>query len=135
MEEVKQVIVVRRDLNMRKGKMCAQVAHASAGFLRETCFELRGSYLTWDTEYLCLDIDSTEEQWFTSDYRKVVLHVRTEEELLALAERSRQAGLTTYLQYDGGATEFKGVKTLTCLAIGPDYAKKIDPITGKLPLL
>lgn len=29
MKDIKQVIVVRTDLNMRKGKMCSQVAHAS----------------------------------------------------------------------------------------------------------
>jgi PTH2 family peptidyl-tRNA hydrolase len=37
--------------------------------------------------------------------------------------------------YDNGNTEFHGVKTLTAIAIGPDHAEFIDPITGHLQLL
>ena len=35
---------------------------------------------------------------------------------------------------DAGRTEFHGVPTATCCAIGPDWPERIDPITGHLKL-
>jgi peptidyl-tRNA hydrolase, PTH2 family len=40
-----------------------------------------------------------------------------------------------YLITDAGHTEFKGVPTKTCLAIGPNDVDEIDVVTGHLKLL
>ena len=49
--------------------------------------------------------------------------------------KAKDAGLNVCEIIDNGLTEFHGVKTKTCLAIGPDLSDKIDPITGNLKLL
>lgn len=134
---VKQVIVVRKDLNMRKGKIAAQVAHASMMFIytalamnqetttvagRKAC-QLQG----WFTE------DETE--WLLSNFRKVVAYVDSEAELGELYNQALKAGIISHQVVDSGLTEFHGVSTLTCIAIGPDQDEKIDAITGHLKLL
>jgi PTH2 family peptidyl-tRNA hydrolase len=114
---VKQVILMRTDLNMRKGKMVAQGAHAS----------LNAFYnhpQTYDTI-----------TWMESGYAKVCLQVNSEEELLLLLHKATDAGLRTHLVVDEGRTEFNGVQTMTCAAIGPNKTKDIDPITSSLKLL
>lgn len=131
--DVKQVIVVRRDLNMRKGKMCAQVAHASTAFLRNECIVDDVSSAN-PQKYNCW-FSEEEAHWFTTDYRKVVVWVRTEQELLDLYEKACEHCSNVELQYDNGATEFYGERTLTCLAIGPDLSPNVDIVTGHLPLL
>ena len=63
------------------------------------------------------------------------MRVDSEEELMAVHDKAVAAGLVVHLITDSGKTEFHGVPTRTCLAIGPDEADKIDPVTGALQLL
>jgi PTH2 family peptidyl-tRNA hydrolase len=120
----KQIIVVRNDLNMRKGKMVAQGAHASIMFLvRRLCDPDGGAK------------DDAIQKWLNHGMAKICVRVDTELELLEIAQKAERAGLTVHVITDAGHTEFGGVPTTTCLAIGPDEVEKIDAITGHLKLL
>jgi PTH2 family peptidyl-tRNA hydrolase len=123
---IKQVIVVRRDLKMRRGKEIAQGSHASMAFLVE---RMRGR---GDTPVVSLD--ETLRRWLFEGCAKICVRVDSEAELLEVHARAREAGLESHLIRDAGHTEFGGVPTLTCCAIGPDRSEKIDPITGGLTL-
>lgn len=79
----------------------------------------------------------TEEMklWKDGIFTKICLGVDSEEKLIEIYEKAKQADLPVALIIDSGLTEFKGVYTKTCLAIGPDLSEKIDAITGHLKLL
>lgn len=124
---VKQIIVIRKDLNMRKGKIAAQASHAAVGVVRKMEAD-------WDEDFGGYDHPHYEE-WISGLQTKICVSVDSEAALLALHERSKSAGLLTYLVQDAGLTEFGGVPTYTTLAIGPASSDKIDPLTGHLPLL
>ena len=124
---IKQVIVVRHDLKMRRGKQMAQAAHASMSFICRRLQE-RGS-VSLD------DFSEVERVWLTGSFAKVCCRVDSEDELLAVYDKALNAGLEVHLITDSGKTEFHGQPTRTCLAIGPDEAEKIDAITGHLQLL
>jgi PTH2 family peptidyl-tRNA hydrolase len=126
---IKQVIVIRRDLRMRRGKEIAQGAHASMAWLRQRV--LQG--LTPSGAGL-VELSEVERTWLERSNRKVTVKVTSEPELMAVYEQALRAGLVAHLITDGGLTEFGGVPTRTCLAIGPDYDDRIDPITGALEL-
>jgi peptidyl-tRNA hydrolase len=51
------------------------------------------------------------------------------------SKKALEAGLMSYLIEDNGATEFGGIKTATCVAIGPHYDERFEEITDNLPLL
>lgn len=128
---VKQVIVIRRDLNCRRGKEASQVAHASMAFLTRRLVDITHHGIG-ATHGLVLH---TVEQWWLDDsYTKIVASVDSEEELLAIRDEAMKAEVECHLVQDNGLTEFGGIKTYTCLALGPDLARKIDPITGHLKL-
>jgi peptidyl-tRNA hydrolase, PTH2 family len=130
---VKQVIIIRRDLNMRRGKEIAQGSHASAAWLLDRLKAMDyGATQTGVCHRAHLTLE--EMDWIQGSYRKVVCQVEALEELEALHAAAQEAGLRSYLVTDLGATEFKGVPTVTALAIGPDLAEKIDPITSGLRL-
>lgn len=134
--DVKQVIIIRRDLKMRRGKEIAQGSHASIAFMTRRLSErhsvipahIGGGIVSF------LDLSDAEWKWVGTGFKKVTCQVRSEEELLALAEKARAAGLVTSLIQDSGHTEFHGELTYTALAIGPDWSDKIDPVTGELEL-
>jgi len=141
MRRTKQVIVMRRyfpDGNggrkkVRTGKYIAQGAHASmAAILNEMS-------RTDDTGFVNLTLKmkskSSLYEWLNGGFAKITTYVDTEEELLALYDRAKAAGLRCALITDSGRTEFGGVPTNTCIAIGPDYAENIDPITKNLKLM
>jgi len=130
MSNTKQVIVMRTDLNMRKGKMIAQGSHASMAFLSQLTVRMLDSGLHPDDLLLPVEIE-----WLESNFTKICVRVNSLDELLAVADDAETAGIVTRLITDSGLTEFHGVPTRTCLALGPDYAEKIDPITGHLKLL
>ncbi len=116
----KQVIVMRRDLGMRRGKEIAQGAHASMIWLALRIRQPGYSF----TE--------AERRWLDGAFAKVCVRVDSEEELLAVVHRAQEAGVLVRPCVDAGRTEFHGVPTPTCCAVGPD---RIDPITGHLRLL
>ncbi|MDQ2813407.1 MAG: aminoacyl-tRNA hydrolase [Actinomycetota bacterium] len=127
---IKQVIVIRRDLRMRRGKEIAQGAHASTAWLRQRV--LQGMTAAGTT---CqLELSEVERTWLEQSNRKVTVKVGSEQELMAVYEQALRAGLVVHLITDGGLTEFGGVPTRTCLGIGPDYDEHIDPVTGGLEL-
>jgi len=127
---VKQVIVMRNDLNMRKGKMVAQGSHAAIMFLVDHIMQAH--------EGLSPGIQFSQDEWLwmsTGRMTKVCVRVDTEAELIAIREKCTEAKLPVHLITDAGLTEFGGIPTRTCLAIGPASAQKIDQITGHLKLL
>lgn len=149
MSKVKQVILMRTDLNMRRGKQIAQGAHASLAVilnmgtigsndegLFETTDVVNEDYSTGD--YYKLNISSEENpyiyKWITGAFTKVCVVVSSEEELDAILEKAKAANLPHVKMIDNGDTEFHGKKTATCGCIGPAPAEKIDPITGHLKL-
>ena len=73
-------------------------------------------------------------EWLEGKYTKVCLQVDSEEELTQLIAQAREAKLPCSLIVDSGLTEFHGVPTITCGAIGPAYPDQIDRITSHLKL-
>jgi peptidyl-tRNA hydrolase, PTH2 family len=129
---VKQVIVIRRDLKMRRGKEIAQGAHAATAWLtRRMVFgDDRGSA----PASASVTLSAAEMDWLAGSFRKVTVTVTSEEQLMAVYEKARAAGLVAELITDSGRTEFHGVPTPTSVGIGPDYDDLIDPVTGDLAL-
>lgn len=129
--DVKQVIVIRRDLKMRRGKEIAQGAHASAMWMLKRLtidrFDNRG---LWHESLF----SEVEKAWINDLYRKVVCQVDSFEELKTLHDSATAAGLNSHLVTDAGATEFHDVPTITALAIGPALTPQIDAITKHLKL-
>ena len=128
MAEVKQVVVLRTDLNMRKGKMAAQAAHASL----KVFFDRR---LGADPSRLEVPLWPEAVEWAGGRFTKIVVGCGSEAELRELEARAVQAGLPCALVVDAGATEFHGVPTPTALAIGPAKSEALEPLTGTLKLL
>ena len=124
--EHKQIIILRKDLNMRKGKLVAQGAHASMGAILSLCKQ--------DGDTLVLEMDERTKPWLTGRFKKICVYVNSEEELLAIHQQAKDAGLVSSLIQDAGLTEFGGVKTYTAVAVGPDREDKIDTICKHLPL-
>jgi PTH2 family peptidyl-tRNA hydrolase len=115
MGDYKQVFLVRQDLKLSKGKMSAQVAHASID-----------AYIKADKKLA--------REWYETGMKKTVLKVADEAELMDYFKKAKQAGLTAVIIQDAGHTHVApGTKTVC--GIGPDSEDKIDKITGNLKLI
>lgn len=114
----KQVIAVRTDLAMSKGKMAVQVAHGSVSA----------------AERVRVTHQDKWKAWFREGQKKVAVKVASEEELLELRRIAVDLGVSFALIRDAGMTELPP-GTITVIAIGPAEAEKIDKVTGDLKLL
>ncbi len=126
---------MRKDLNMRKGKMIAQGAHASVDALLSLFSEREESGKT--TYTLTYGEDSPLAEWLGGMYAKICVYVNSEEELMGIYEHicRENPEIPVALIEDAGLTEFHGVPTKTCLGIGPWWSEEIDHFTGDLKLL
>ena len=113
--EMKQVIVIRNDLKLPKGKMAAQAAHASVEAV------LRSS-------------SSKVDEWHSQGMKKVVLKVENDKELLEYQQRAKAKGLVAAVITDAGKTVV-APGTRTCIAIGPDKEEFVDSVTGNLKMV
>lgn len=120
-QPVKQIIVMRKDLKMRRGKEIAQGAHAASAWMAHNL--LHGGELTPE-----------QRAWMEGTFTKVCVQVNSEAELREVHQRALDAGLDSHLITDLGMTEFHGVPTLTCCAIGPHTDEVLRTVTGHLSL-
>ena len=127
-DKVKQVIVMRKDLNMSKGKMVTQGCHASIAFLTNKMKDnLSNPEALW-----WVNLSQAEKEWVYGTFFKVCVGVDSEKELLDIGYNAVMLGLSVkYIEETNGFDK----PTITCLAIGPDYSSKIDTVTKHLKLL
>ena len=135
----KMMIVMRRDLKMRKGKIAAQAGHACVdAILMALSKEGRLNDLEMTAEGFVLKDtgkpDTPLSEWFFYGSAKICVYVDSEEELLAIAHKANDNGIIASVITDAGMTEFHGVPTKTCLALEPLPAEVADELTGELPL-
>jgi peptidyl-tRNA hydrolase, PTH2 family len=112
------VIVARKDLDLSKGKLAAQVGHAAV-----ECTLKAQKYAREDLA-----------EWLSEGQMKAVVKVQSEKEFYPLKQAAERAGLCTALITDAGHTEIPA-GTVTVLAIGPGSETALDKITGHLSLL
>ena len=112
---LKQIILVREDLKLPKGKLAAQVAHAAVEAVLRSEKKMINS-------------------WRDEGMAKIVLKVKDEKELLKYLQLAKDQGLITALITDAGKTVI-APGTRTCLALGPDKEENIDSLTNTLKLL
>jgi PTH2 family peptidyl-tRNA hydrolase len=139
--KAKQMIVMRRDLKMRKGKIAAQAGHACVeavlmalareGRLDQVRVNEAGTWVYLDEGTMA---PTPLADWFDAGVAKVCVYVDGEDALLDIAAQGREKGFVCALVRDAGLTEFHGEPTYTCLAFEPLRADQIDPLTGELPL-
>lgn len=133
---------------MRKGKIAAQAAHASMAVLLNAgryhravdegvvYVEQFGLTLLPESKNASHHPDlPAMREWLHGAFTKVCVYVDSEAELFEVVQAAKDAGLYNALITDSGLTEFNGVPTNTCAAIGPAFAERIDPVTRHLPLL
>jgi peptidyl-tRNA hydrolase len=112
---MKQAIVVNDSLKLPKGKLAAQVAHASVGAFLQSSIEDR-------------------QAWLEEGMPKVVLKAPGDEDLQRLFLLAQERNLPADLVADAGRTVVPE-GTLTCLGIGPAPEEILDSVTGDLKLL
>ena len=112
---LKQVILVRQDLKLPKGKLAAQAAHASVD-----------AVLKSDSKLV--------KEWREAGMAKIVVKVKDDKELIKYFQTAKDEGLIASLITDAGKTVI-APGTKTCVAIGPDEEEEIDSITSELKLL
>ena len=139
MYNTKMMIVMRRDLKMRKGKIAAQAGHACIeALLMAMHKEGRLADLVESPEGMLLNVEGKAEtpltEWFGGGVAKICVYVDSEEELMAIAAKAEEMGVIAAVITDAGATEFHGVPTRTCLALEPLPAEVADTLAGGLPL-
>jgi len=114
----KQVVVMRTDLKMSRGKIAAQAGHAAVSAAEEA----RKNFSDW------------WKAWIEEGQCKIAVRAKSEQELLKLQRKAKELKLPSALIIDRGLTELPP-DTITCLGIGPAPSGQIDEITGKLHLL
>jgi len=118
LDEIKQVIIVRTDLEMSRGKIAAQVAHASLMSYFEA--EKKDKKIA--------------DEWLKSGEKKIVLKVSDEDSLIKLYKAYKYKDIPCALVADAGLTEIPpGSKT--ALGIGPWISSEIDVFSKGLKLL
>jgi len=116
--EIKQVMVVRRDLGMGTGKIAAQVAHASL-MAAKRAEERKPDWFA---------------EWFDGGQAKVVVKVQSLEQLMEVKKHADSLKLPVSLVHDSGRTQLEP-GTATCVGIGPAPEDLVNKVTDKLKLL
>lgn len=111
------VVIVRRDLDIGKGKMAAQSAHAA---VTAALYSQKHDKKMF-------------RKWLDQGQKKVVVRAENIETLYRFKDTLENAGIKTFLITDAGLTQIPP-GTVTCLGTVPVESSSVDPITGDLPL-
>ena len=145
----KQIIIVRKDLQMSIGKICSQVSHASMAFLTNTIrrdWSMNTTYFKGDEYKTYYSVELTFdkdlfEQWIIGEFTKCVLKAKNKSQLLKVKTLAEEMGMTEnedfFCIYDNCHTELTpedNGRTLTCIGFKPMYSEVIDKIGKKYQL-
>lgn len=120
-EQVKQVIVVRNDLPIKKAKLISQIVKASLKFILENNTSSRN-------DKLFVELTQAEAEWTLDENNKlIILSVDSEDKLNDLIFKANLRGVEVHFIADDN--------NLICAAFGPDKIDVINDITGNLKLL
>lgn len=114
MSQLKQVIVLRENLDISKGKQISQACHASLKSYKKTEAE-------------------SQKNWEDQGSKKVVVDIG-EDDLKKRLNRAKTLQIPAALVKDAGLTEVEP-GTVTALGVGPAEEDKIDKVTGDLKLI
>ena len=112
----KCVVLVRKDLNMSKGKTCAQTAHGTIS--------------------MCADCSQKEKfiRWRTQGEPVIVLYVSNKSAMDSICSIALRKKVYVHQVIDAGHTEVApGTNTVSIL--GPDNLTKIEKLTKQLKLV
>ncbi|BCS90934.1 MAG: peptidyl-tRNA hydrolase [Candidatus Micrarchaeota archaeon] len=117
-EDIKQVIIIRNDLKMGKGKIASQAAHASLAAYKKV--------LSLDKKIV--------ECWEENGSKKVVLKIESLDKLNEILRKLEDFNIPYVVIIDRGLTQVEP-GTLTAVGIGPWLSESIDRVTRDLKLL
>lgn len=125
--QVRQIIIMRTDLEMSVGKMIAQGAHASEGATIKQQQNLQDTRMS-------MDLYEKLQTWRNTGKTKIVVGISSEEKLMNLVKKAEELGINAYVVLDEGRTEFNE-PTITCACLGVDTKENLDKVTKRLRLL
>lgn len=150
---MRQLIIVRKDLNMSPGKLSAQVSHASMAFLSSAILSSGAEQIlsaeTGDVESYAVSLTipaDIYEQWFMDIYTKTICEAKNRNQLMKAATMADELGLVEGQDYflirDHCLTELEpeeigedGIgKTLTCIGFRPLPNETAHAISRKYQL-
>jgi len=126
--DIKHVIVVRKDLNLTKGKLATYVAHVSIQFLLENNESDRGDEFT-------IKLNPEEAVWLRESAFSTIYAINSAEALQNMMLRAELDGIEVYPLFVQTPKEFDGDRTLVCAAFGPASSNDLSKILGKLKLI
>ena len=126
MSDLKQVILIRRDLRLKRAAVAAMAAKASCEFLLDNDDSERGDALQ-------VKLTRQEAEWLRGSGTRIILGVSSEETLRGLMFKAEVAGLNCNTITRN--REDEDYEETLCGAIGPDESDRIDEITGNLKLI
>ena len=143
----KQLLIIRKDIPMSLGKICAQSSHGSMAFISHLL--QNGKKKKNGDEYeLTLTIDKDiMEQWFCGMFTKVVCGAKNKNQLLKAVKMAEEMGMIEgrdfFVIKDNCLTDIEpeeydenGVgRTITCIGFRPMGAEVIEKISKKFQLL
>lgn len=132
MKSPKQTIVVRKDLNMRRGKQIAQACHASMKIFfdrMEKFSSSEGTYYKTDT------FSDIMVNWIEGVFTKIVLGCDSLDDIKDLEQKANMLKIPYAVITDSGKTEFNGIPTVTCIALGPHDPEVLEKLTQSYSLM
>ena len=137
MNKHKQIIIVRKDLDMSHGKMAAQVSHGSMAFLSH--------FIRDNVDADCHVNGYIDEgvlhEWIEGAFTKCVLKAKNKNHLIKAKTMAEEMGMVEgkdfFLIKDNCLTELEPEedgRTLTCIGFAPMPSDIIDKIGKKYQL-
>jgi len=123
--DIKQIIVIRKDLNLKKAKLAAYVAHISMKFLLDNNEANRGDEFT-------IKLSPEEAVWLREGSTPIVFGINSEDALRDMMFKAELDGIETYPLFVQDQNEFSGDNTLVCAAFGPASSQDLSGIMNKL---
>lgn len=127
---LKQVILIRRDLRLKRAELAALASKASTKFLLDNDISDRGDVLK-------VELTKQEAEWLSGSATRIILGVPSESSLKDVMLRAELLGLACYSVSESKPEEddSENFEEMLCAAIGPDESERIDEITGNLKLI